>query len=141
TFSAMATAMTGKYDEKAGRPWLAKAAAAPLDTNIGRDGEFHFTTDGWRRLVEEFAVSGQLAPPPLEDVSFGMTRDEVKLLTAAPVTPKPATPKVTETTASKLTNKSDVATPATDKPPEKQTVQDKILTAPAADYIVPSKKS
>lgn len=88
TFSAMAATMRGLYGEEQARPWLAKAAAAPLEPVPGVEGEFHFTTDGWRRLVHEFGDFGRLAPPPLEDVSTALSGEEILLLTAPPPEPE-----------------------------------------------------
>lgn len=148
TFSAMAAAMTGKYDEKSGAPWLAKAAAAPLDSTIGRDGEFHFTTDGWRRLIEEFATSGRLAPPPLENVSFAMTRGEVKLLTAAPEVKSEEQPIENEPAEEvvDVEPETPIEKPEAEKPSVAESKSDNvdaeiISEPPAADYVVSPKKS
>ncbi|MCI5046492.1 MAG: hypothetical protein MRY59_03230 [Aquisalinus sp.] len=89
TFTAMAETIRGLYGEVQARPWFAKAAAAPLEPVPGVDGEFHFTTDGWRRLVVEYGEHDRLAPPPLESVSGALSTDEIKLLTAPPPEPEP----------------------------------------------------
>ncbi|WP_306251930.1 heme biosynthesis protein HemY [Parvularcula sp. IMCC14364] len=88
TFNAMAEAMRGLYGEVQARPWFAKAASAPLEPVPGVDGEFHFTTEGWRRLVVEYGEHNRLAPPPLEEVSGALGADEIKLLTAPPPEPE-----------------------------------------------------
>ena len=98
TFAAMAAAMRGLYGEEQARPWLAKAAAAPLEPLPGAEGEFHFTTDGWRRLVQEFGEYGRLAPPPLEEVSTGLSGEEIRLLTAPPPEPEPSPEDLTPET-------------------------------------------
>lgn len=83
-FSAMGRAMEGLFGREAAQVWYDRAAAAPLDPVPGADGVFHFTRDGWQRLIREFGDHGRLAPPPLEELQTGLSLDEVKLLTAAP---------------------------------------------------------
>jgi HemY protein len=89
TFASMARAMQGLYGEEQAKPWLAKAAAAPLEPLPGVDGAFHFTTDGWRRLIREFGEFDRLAPPPLEEVSSALSMEEILLLSAPPAEPEP----------------------------------------------------
>lgn len=89
TFKAMASAMRGLYGPEQAAPWLDKAANAPLEATPGAEGHFHFTTDGWRRLVSEYGDHGRLAPPPLEEVETRLSREEILLLTAPPPEPEP----------------------------------------------------
>ncbi|WP_031551346.1 heme biosynthesis protein HemY [Parvularcula oceani] len=84
TFIAMADLMEGQHGEGAGRPWRERAAAAPREPLPGQDGTFSLTTEGWRRLIEEYGEHGRLAPPPLEAVSMGLTEDELLRLSAPP---------------------------------------------------------
>ena len=91
-FRLMAAAVRGLYGDQAAEPWLERAAEAPSEPVPGADGEFHFTTDGWRRLVREFGDHHRLAPPPLEDVNASMSREEIFLL-AAPPGDQPVTPE------------------------------------------------
>lgn len=88
TFSTMATAVRGLYGAEAAQVWLDRAASAPLDPVPGADGDFHFTTDGWRRLITEFGDHGRMAPPPLEELRTSLTVDEVQMLLAPPVPPE-----------------------------------------------------
>ncbi|MGV6801994.1 MAG: heme biosynthesis HemY N-terminal domain-containing protein [bacterium] len=88
TFKAMAAAMAGLYGAERAQPWLEMAANAPLEAVPGAEGYFHFTSDGWRRLVSEYGDHERLAPPPLEAYDSHLTRDEVKLLTAPPPEPE-----------------------------------------------------
>ncbi len=88
-FTAMAETMRGLHGEEQARPWFAKAAAAPLEPVPGADGEFHFTTDGWRRLIVEYGDHDRLAPPPLEEISGALSGEEIRLLTAPPPASEP----------------------------------------------------
>ncbi len=99
TFTAMAETMRGLFGEEQARPWFAKAAAAPLEPLPGVDGEFHFTTDGWRRVIVEYGDYDRLAPPPLEEVSGALSREEIRLLTAPPPKPEPVEEIVEEPNA------------------------------------------
>ncbi|MEM9233103.1 MAG: heme biosynthesis HemY N-terminal domain-containing protein, partial [Pseudomonadota bacterium] len=85
TFAAMAAAMRGLYGDQAAQAWQDRAAASPLDPVPGADGDFHFTTDGWRRLIREYGDHGRMAPPPLEELRTSLTVDEVRLLLAPPI--------------------------------------------------------
>lgn len=91
-FSLMAQAAKGLHGEAAARPWLERAANAPRDPRPGAEGEFHFTRDGWARLVREFMDHGRLAPPPLEDTAQAISAEEVRLLLAPPE-PSPEPPQ------------------------------------------------
>lgn len=84
--TVMAEAMTGEFGEASGRGWLELAAAAPRDPRPGVDGEFHFTKEGWARLVREYMERGELSPPPLEAAQFALTADDIKLRLAPPET-------------------------------------------------------
>lgn len=90
----MAEAVAGAYADRDGealaRPWLKRAANAPRDPLPGAEGSFHFTREGWARIVREYMEHARLAPPPLEDAPPGLSQDELKLLTAPP--PVEATP-------------------------------------------------
>lgn len=89
-FSLMAAAAAGLQGEEASRPWLERAANAPRDPRPGAEGEFHFTREGWARLVREYMNHARLAPPPLEEAGFGaMSVDEVRLLMAPPLKEEP----------------------------------------------------
>jgi len=83
-FSLMAAAAKGLYGDEAAQSWLERAASAPRDPRPGADGEFHFTRDGWARLVREYMEHGRLAPPPLEEAGQIMSAEEVRLLLAPP---------------------------------------------------------
>jgi len=87
-FSLMAAAMAGEYSGEAGRGWLERAAAAPLDPRPGADGEFHFTRQGWAQLVREYMDHERLAPPPLEAAPVNLSSEEIRLLTAPPTLEK-----------------------------------------------------
>ena len=86
-YAMMAEAVAGEYGVEASRPWLEKAAQAPLDPRPGAEGAFHFTRDGWARLVREYMEFERLAPPPLEEASLGMSVDDIRLLAAPPEKP------------------------------------------------------
>lgn len=88
----MAEAVAGAPENAgAARLWLRRAAAAPRDPAPGADGEFHFTRDGWARLVREYMEHARLAPPPLEEAPSGVSPEEIKRL-AAPPAETPPTP-------------------------------------------------
>ena len=99
-FSLMAVAVSGRDGADAAQSWLERAAAAPRDPRPGADGEFHFTREGWARLVSEYMNHERLAPPPLEETAALMSADEVRLLLAPPVeeaeTPAPQTASAEE---------------------------------------------
>ncbi len=106
-FSLMAAAMAGQQGAEAGRPWLERAAHAPRDPRPGADGEFHFTRDGWSKLVREYMEHERLAPLPLEEISLGMSVDEIRLLTAPPVEEAPSEetpPEIPETPTPDIEN-------------------------------------
>jgi len=88
----MAEAVGGAFGEAAARPWLKRAAAAPRDPGPGADGFFHYTREGWARLVREYMDYGRLSPPPLEQAPLGISPEEIKLLLAPPA-PSPS-PKI-----------------------------------------------
>ena len=92
-FAAMAAAVDGLSGRDAAQVWLDRAAAAPLDPVPGADGVFHFTTDGWQRLIREFGDHGRMAPPPLEEIQTGLSREEIRLL-SAPAAPEPAVEEI-----------------------------------------------
>ncbi len=82
--AAMADAVAGAHGDEAAKVWLAQAAEAPRDPTPGADGAFHFTREGWARLVREYMDHDRLAPPPLEDDPRGLSLDEIKLLAPPP---------------------------------------------------------
>lgn len=101
----MAEAVAGAYGEEGGealaRPWLKRAAIAPRDPLPGAEGSFHFTREGWARIVREYMEHGRLAPLPLEDAPPGIAQHELKLLTAPPsVEPSPEESPAPETSVS-----------------------------------------
>ena len=83
-YSIMASAIAELHGRDAAQPWLERAARAPRDPRPGADGAFHFTRNGWARLVREYMEYGRLAPPPLEESSLAMTAEEIRLLIAPP---------------------------------------------------------
>ena len=87
--SLMASAVGGAHGRDAAEGWLERAAKAPPDPRPGIEGVFHFTREGWSRLVREFMDFGRLAPPPLEEAHNSVSADEIKLLLAPPPAPKP----------------------------------------------------
>lgn len=89
-YALMAEAAAGLNGAEAGRLWLQRAADAPRDPRPGADGDFHFTREGWARLVREFMEFARLTPPPLEDAGKGVSAEEIRLLTAPPVPDLPA---------------------------------------------------
>lgn len=87
-YALIATAATELHGEDAGRGWLERAAAAPRDPRPGADGTFHFTREGWAKLVREYMDHDRLGPPPLENAGEAISPDELRLLTApAPIIP------------------------------------------------------
>ncbi|MEQ8934699.1 MAG: heme biosynthesis HemY N-terminal domain-containing protein [Amphiplicatus sp.] len=97
---AVAGAYAGQSGEALARPWLKRAASAPRDSLPGAEGSFHFTRDGWARLVREYMDHGRLAPPPLEDAPPGLSQEELKLLTAPAIIDAPPVETPGETDAS-----------------------------------------
>lgn len=88
-YALMAEALAGgKRPEEAdivSKAWLKRAAQARRDPAPGADGEFHFTREGWARLVREYMEHGRLAPPPIEDAPPGLSQDDMRLLVAPPI--------------------------------------------------------
>lgn len=80
-YALMGEAVAGLQGEAAARPWFVRAAIAPRDPTTGADGRFHFTRDGWARVIREYMQHGRLAPPPLEE-AVGLSADELRLLSA-----------------------------------------------------------
>ncbi|MEL7490560.1 MAG: heme biosynthesis HemY N-terminal domain-containing protein [Pseudomonadota bacterium] len=113
--AAMAEAVAGAKGADAAKPWLEQAAAAPRDPSPGADGAFHFTRDGWARLVREYMDHGRLAPPPLEDAPRGLSLDEMKLL-APPVVVEEITEADVED-EEKTDASESAASPDDDAPP------------------------
>lgn len=85
----MAEITEARYGLDESQKWKQRAASAPLDIIPGMDGVFHYTTEGWRRLVQEFSEFERLAPPPLEIETPELGSDEVKALLAPPPEPEP----------------------------------------------------
>lgn len=132
TFSAMAAAMRGLYGQDAAQYWLDRAAAAPLDPVPGADGTFHFTTDGWRRLIQEFGDHDRLAPPPLDEIQTRLSQDEIKLLTAPPPAPAPEVIVDPEPESEKVDGMpvaEDVSTSSTDETVDEEAASDDTSTA------------
>jgi HemY protein len=120
-YSLMASAVAGLGGEDDARIWLERAAAAPRDPRPGADGEFHFTREGWARLVRDYMDFARLAPPPLEDIAAGVSAEEIRLLTA-PKAPAP-TPDATsvqgvDEDVAQEDPPSEFATPAGEPAPE-----------------------
>lgn len=88
-YSLMAVAATGIHGAEIGQGWLERAATAPRDPRPGADGEFQLTRDGWARLVREYMEHERLTPPPLEEAGAGVSAEEIRLLTVAPVPEDP----------------------------------------------------
>jgi HemY protein len=88
-YALMAEALAGgKRPDEAdavSQAWLRRAALARRDPAPGADGEFHFTREGWARLVREYMEHGRLAPPPIEDAPPGLSQDDMRLLIAPPI--------------------------------------------------------
>ena len=105
----MAEITEARYGAEAAEPWKKKAANAPLDIIPGQDGEFQYTTEGWRRLIREFGEHERLAPPPLEVETPELDIDEVRALLAPPPEPEPELeePEATETEASSDADDAD----------------------------------
>lgn len=129
SFAAMATAVRGLYGAEAAQVWLDRAAAAPLDPVPGADGDFHFTTDGWRRLIREFGDHGRLAPPPLEEVRTSLSSEEIRLMLAPPPTPEPEPEPEPEAT----TLEEDVPEPSAEATVVEADIVEEAEPAPAPD--------
>jgi HemY protein len=112
-YSLMASAVAGLGGKDEARIWLERAAAAPRDPRPGAEGEFHFTREGWARLVRDYMDFARLAPPPLEDIAAGVSAEEIRLLTApkAPA-PMPDTPPVQDENE-EITQENSASKPAT----------------------------
>lgn len=142
-FSLMAAAAAGLYGEDAARPWLERAANAPRDPRPGAEGEFHFTREGWARLVREYMENARLAPPPLEEAGHGaMTVDEVRIMLAPPVKDAPGMEDETpageaapaDDAAATVSGKEETAPPALETEtavPEEATVITTVSPQPA----------
>ncbi|MEM6747010.1 MAG: heme biosynthesis HemY N-terminal domain-containing protein [Pseudomonadota bacterium] len=92
--SLMAEITETRYGTEAAAAWKAKAANAPLDIIPGQDGDFQYTTEGWRRLIREFGEHARLAPPPLEVETPELDIDEVRALLAPPPEPESEEPEI-----------------------------------------------
>ena len=103
-YALMARAVEGLSGKEDAQIWLERAASAPRDPRPGAEGEFHFTRDGWARLVMDYMELARLAPPPLEDAAASsVTADEIRLLIA----PKQPAPAVEDEPAGDLASKSE----------------------------------
>ena len=80
-YALMGEAVAGLQGEAAARLWFVKAAMAPRDPTTGADGRFHFTRDGWARVIREYMQHGRLAPPPLEE-ALTLSPEEIGMLAA-----------------------------------------------------------
>jgi HemY protein len=86
-FALMAEAISGargSEGEAQARAFLKRAASAPRDPTPGADGSFHFSREGWARLVREYMDFERLAPPPLEAAPKGVTQEELRVLALPP---------------------------------------------------------
>lgn len=100
----MAEAVAGAHGEAGEAParaWLKRAASAPRDPTPGADGAFHFSREGWARLIREYMDFDRLSPPPLDAAPRGLSRDELRLLAAPtelehPLPDEPAAPSAAE---------------------------------------------
>lgn len=86
----MARIAEARYGLAEAEKWRDRASSAPLDVIPGMDGVFHYTTEGWRRLIREFSEHERLAPPPLEMETPEIRADEVKALLMPPAQTTPA---------------------------------------------------
>jgi HemY protein len=82
--SLMADVAEARFGSEAAAVWTSKADAAPPEFIPGADGIFHYTTEGWRRLIREFSSHERLAPPPLEVETPEIAPEEVQLLLSPP---------------------------------------------------------
>ena len=116
-YALLAAAAAKLHGEEAGRGWLERAAATPRDPRPGADGAFHFTREGWARLVLEYMEHGRLSPPPLESAGEAMSSEELRLLTAPRAA---AAPDIEPTDAPEppSTESEPIGAPADDKPEE-----------------------
>lgn len=85
----MAAITEARFGADAAKGWREKAAAAPVDVIPGANGVFHYTTEGWRRLVREYSEHERLAPPPLEVETPEIGAEEVRALLTPPEPPAP----------------------------------------------------
>lgn len=83
-----------RYGAAAAAEWKLRAAKAPAEVIPGADGTFHYTTEGWRRLIREFSEHARLAPPPLEVETPEIGADEVRALLMPPAPEEPITETV-----------------------------------------------
>lgn len=82
----MARITEARYGFAAAKPWHDRASKAPMDVITGMNGVFHYTTEGWQRLIREFSEQERLAPPPLEVEVPELGADEVRTLLNPPAT-------------------------------------------------------
>ncbi len=94
----MAEITETRYGAEAAAAWKAKAAHAPLEFIPGQDGDFQYTTEGWRRLIREYGEHERLAPPPLEVETPELDIEEVRALLAPPPEPEPETTEAEDET-------------------------------------------
>ncbi len=96
-YALMAEAVAGargQAGEAQARAFLKRAAAAPRDPTPGADGNFHFSREGWARLVREYMDFERLAPPPLDAAPKGVTQEELRVIAPPPSEPEPAPEQV-----------------------------------------------
>lgn len=123
----MAEAVAGAFGAEGGealaRPWLRRAAIAPRDPLPGAEGGFHFTREGWARLVRDYMEHARLAPLAIETAPPGLSREELKLLTAPPAVDLAPAPEAAGDHAPAASPapyaQEAVAEPAPAAPPEK----------------------
>ncbi|MEM9169836.1 MAG: heme biosynthesis HemY N-terminal domain-containing protein [Pseudomonadota bacterium] len=131
--AAMGEATAGAHGEEAARKWFETAADAPRDPTPGADGSFHFTKEGWARLVREYMHNQRFAPPPLEDAPRGLSRDEIKLL--APARLSPDAPSDASATSAGVEPGADPAISA--RAPARVRIEDAVVE-PAASATDPA---
>lgn len=110
TLNLMARITEARYGAEAAKAWRQRAEAAPVDVIPGANGTFHYTTEGWRRLIGEFSEHERLTPPPLEVEPPELRPDEVQALLAPPAPDKIVTP-------SEVADDQNEATPEPEDPP------------------------
>lgn len=104
-----------RYGAEAAKPWHEKAASAPAEVIPGIDGTFHYTTEGWRRLIREFSEFERLAPPPLEVETPEIANDEVRALLAPPPAPVVPETAVTDEAEAALPEETDADAEVTEE--------------------------
>ncbi|MFZ5618661.1 MAG: heme biosynthesis HemY N-terminal domain-containing protein [Pseudomonadota bacterium] len=76
----MAEAETALHGQASAHAWLVRAASAPREAALTADSYFRLTSDGWRRLIQEYFEHARLSPPPLEPPPPGLPAPEAAFL-------------------------------------------------------------